>query len=672
MKTHRKVQIVNKNGVSAIQINGKIYPPVSFKSFRPVERNLTDFYNAGVRLFNILTTGTKSAIGIPYSFYGESWLDDEKYDFAAIDKQIEFFMEHAPEAYFCLMICLDTREWWLNKYAGYPNSYTHLSQMESDPYWREMAAKYMQAVIRHTEEKYGERMYGYFLLNGATTEWISLHSKEVPSEFVNNAYRQWKHDNSAELPSMEKLEKPGDMIFLDLEEDRDVIDYRMYSNRQRAETILWFTSKAQEVIQHEKLLGIYYGYIMELGGRQLYDFGHIGYEPVFKSEDIDIIASPFAYDFRAQDSGSQQMLTNTTVSLHNKLYFLEHDQTTCLVPDYIEGAYFTHPNKAKNIKEDVNLLRRDFMFSIANNCAIWWFDMFSGWFYDDTLMEEIRNMISIYERLIDVNCKPVSEVAFVIDPESFYYANKMSGLNNMLLYYQRAGLSFMGAPYDMYSVCDIEKLDMEQYKLIIFASQFQQNEAVDKFVKRACDCGKTLLFMYAHNVIKNGVFSVATMSESLGMQICENPAREQCMLLDDGYVMDSGNLKRCYAISDEGTNVIGHYQQSGQPAIGWKQIGNGKIIFSGLGNLDARILKEVLALADVHQYLNDENAIVYANSSVLGLYHRTEEPVKVTLVRDAEYVDVLNRNKKYQSKDKCLIVPYDDERAKLLILMKGI
>ena len=42
---------------------------------------------------NILTSGVTSAVGVPYSLFGESWVGLETYDFSPIDRQIELFMK---------------------------------------------------------------------------------------------------------------------------------------------------------------------------------------------------------------------------------------------------------------------------------------------------------------------------------------------------------------------------------------------------------------------------------------------------------------------------------------------------------------------------------------------------------------------------------------------------
>ena len=116
------VQVTRHNGKLKIDIDKKLFDPLSFKSFRPNPTNISEFYRAGCRLFSVLTTGLTSALGVPYSLFGESWIGENRYDFTAIDKQMDMFLENAPDAYFAPMIQVDTREWYLSAHADVPNS----------------------------------------------------------------------------------------------------------------------------------------------------------------------------------------------------------------------------------------------------------------------------------------------------------------------------------------------------------------------------------------------------------------------------------------------------------------------------------------------------------------------------------------------------------------------
>ncbi len=660
-----KCELKKENGMVSICIDGKNYAPVSFKSFRPTKRNISEFYTAGIRLFNILSSGIISAIGVPYSLYGESWIHETEYNFNAVDQQIELFLKNAPEGYFALMLQLDTRPWWLEKYIGYPDSFHKLAQMEADPHWRESAAAYMQAVLSHVEEKYGDRFYGYFLLAGTTTEWFSEDSFEEPSPFSEAAYKKWMNDANAEVPAKERRETAENIVFLDCQKENDLISYRKFENWLRADTILYFAKKAQEILKHQKLLGLYFGYIFELNDSRLWNTGHLDYERVFLSEDIDMFSSPVSYASRRQDCGSHQMLTSQTLTLHNKLYFIEHDQTTCILPDHIEGRYFVHPNKAKTIQEDINLLRRDFLLAVANGCAMWWFDMLEGWFYHKDFMTEITKMIQISQLLLSLGYRSISEIAVIVDPESMYFVNKNSRMNTILLGDQREELALLGAGYDIFSSCDVDKIDTTQYKLFIFLDQFKTSLSADEFIATLKKNGKTLLFVYAYNLLDKN-YDTEHMSSSLGFAIEENPCLEDTVCLKDGNSWTTCAAKPCFAIEEDIT-VLGYYKNSQKAAFGYKREQNAIIAFSGLGTVSHIALNELLKISGVHQYTASADAAIYTNQIILGVYHLQEKDTLLSLPEEGVWIDLFNGNQEYCSQNKQLFLPYSQGRAKLLI-----
>jgi hypothetical protein len=291
-----QAQIRRVNGILKVEIDGTLYDPLSFKSFRPNRQNVTEFYNAGVRLFSVLSSGVINALGVPYSRFGESWVGDNEYDFSVIDKQMDMFIECAPNGYFAPMFMVDTRPWFLEQNPDIPNSFLHLSQTAHSEKWRKDAGEYLKAVITHCEEKYGDRIYGYFILGGMTTEWLAHPDKEASHPIKDSAFKKWCGDENATLPPTEKLERTGD-AFLG-EDERDVYSARRFHNYTVSDTLLYFASVAQSVIKHKKLLGAYFGYLLHLSNNFLYNAGHIDYERVFLSPDIDMISSPSDYHFR--------------------------------------------------------------------------------------------------------------------------------------------------------------------------------------------------------------------------------------------------------------------------------------------------------------------------------------------------------------------------------------
>lgn len=294
--------------------------------------------------------------------------------------------------------------------------------------------------------------------------------------------------------------------------------------------------------------------------------------------------------------------------------------------------------------------------------------MFEGWFYHEDFMREITNMIDVSRTLFSMETRSVSEIAIIVDPDSMYYVNKNSSLNEILLNYQRAELAYIGAPYEIYSSCDVDKIDTNQYKMYIFLDQLKKNSHVDAFIDGLKEKDKVLLFVYGYNVWDEE-YDVTCMNQALGITLEENPNPEDTIVLSDTDEVIGAKTNtpiRCFAITDD-VYTLGYYKNSKKVALGYKQDGSSIIGFSGLGSLKAPAIREFMNLAHIHQYTTNAETIVYVSNIVLGIYHREKTDALIYLPEDATYVDVYNNNQEYISHNGVLNVPYDDCRAKLLV-----
>ena len=646
-------KIVRKNGVLMIDIDGQTYPPLSFKSFRPNKKNISDFYEAGIRLFNIFTSGITSAVGVPYTLFGESWIGEYEYDFSPIDTQIALFIENAPNAYLSLMLQLDTRVWWLETHPDYPDSFRKLAQMETDEEWREAASKYMQAVIRHVEEKYPEKFFAYFLLCGTTTEWFSDFSHEEPNLRLAEDYKKYCYDENAVIPSFDERETDKNRCLLDEEKEKNLIRFRKFESVQRSDSVSFFASKAQEVLHHKKLLGMYYGYLLELKGKRLWETGYLDYERIFLSKDIDLFSSPISYEYRGLDMGSHQMLMRSTLERHNKIYFIEHDHTTSITPDIIEGHRFVHPGKVDNLDDDINLMRRSFMLAIANRTAMWWFDMFSGWYANDRLMNEIKNQISIFNRMYAEKRENISEIAIFGDPESMYQVNKNSGLNDLLFERQRGEWSYIGAPYDLFSACDYSTVDALKYNMFIFLDAFRETEELDALLNRIERKKKETAVLFTYSAPEKWV----------KMRLSKLRP-EKTLKISDGTVFSLSYEAPCWRV-DNADEEKAEYS-NGETAVGFEKCGNVLYAVSGAPTVSRKIMTELAEWCGVHRYLRSDDAIVYAGDKMIGIYHITDKDVALYLKKNAVYTDVFTGTE-YKTENEMIIISRASGRCKLLV-----
>ncbi|MBQ2955615.1 MAG: hypothetical protein IJE08_04050 [Clostridia bacterium] len=671
-----RTSIVRLGGQLMIDIDGRLFPALAFKSFRPNPRNVSEFHDAGIRLYTVLSSGIISGLGIPYSLYGESWVGPGQYDFSPIDRQMEMFMENAPEGYFAPMFQIDTRPWYLKEHPDRPNSFTNLSQIAGDPGFIRDTAEYLKAVVAHCEEKYSDRIWGYFMLGGTTTEWFSDFDYEAPHPIKEEAYRRYLGDENASLPDQELLEREGG-VFLE-EDEAEVAVFRRFHARLISDLILSCASAVQSVIDHKKLLGLYFGYLFELGTPRLHNAGSLDYERVFDSPDIDMISSPSAYGYRKITDPSAFMLPQKALDRRNKLYFLEFDHRTHTTPKVIhEPVYSDSGNQIYDVLdfpgsdsacrtelESVNLLYRDFVLCEANGAALWWFDMLDGWFRSEGMMNAIRHMIEIDKSLMNIRRRSAAQVAVIAEGESMYRVRKSSPIASDCLSAFRRMMAESGAPYDLYSVSDLNDPVMDQYSFYIFLNQYELTGKTRAQIDALCrKKGKTILWLYAPDYAANGENSVRRIAEATGISVSET-AHDPGRLVWNGVPALRAAAPH-FVIDDPDARLIARFED-GSAAVAEKTAGGFRSIYASLWRLPSDLLRTLLEESGIFIYSRNPLVYTYANAAFLGVYNASEEDAVVSVPEDGTYFDHIGRSE-YTARDGVLRLPMRDLRAYLLM-----
>ncbi len=667
-----QVSVKRDNGMLKIDIDGKLYAPLSFKSFRPNAQNISEFYQAGVRLFSVLSSGIICALGVPYTLFGESWIGEDRYDFSAIDHQMELFIQNAPDGYFAPMFQIDTRPWYLEAHPDVPNSFKHLSQTAHDEQWKTAAANYLKAAIRHCEEKYADRIYGYFILGGMTTEWLAHPDGEASHPLKEAGYRRYRNDATAALPSMEEFTRTG-RVFLEADEE-NVYTARRFHAETVADLILYFAKEAQSVINHKKLLGCYYGYLMHLGGEYLYNAGHLAYEKVFLSPDIDMISSPSDYHYRAITDPSAFMVTQKTLDAHGKLYFLEFDHITHVAPTMIHeptpdtsGNKFLlaipgAKNKCKSEAESLNLMWRDFILCYANGSAMWWFDMFDGWFRSEAMMGAIKKMIGLHQVLRMKDKRSIAQIAIFAEGEAMYHVRKTSDLATVCLVNMLRTFAETGAPYDIYSMADIDTCDPRQYRLVIMLNAYDISKERMKTVQKLRSEGVTILWMYAPDYAHDRKCDAAQISEAVGMHVLSQD-RSHGELVYNQQKTEIKVAAPYFSISDDSATPYAFFEDG---TVAAAETSDGRSIYVAVPFIPSDLLRDVVRRKGIFVYSTDPKIYTYVNADAIGVYNATDHEAEIFVPRDGRYMDRIT-DQVFFAREGKLTLPLRELRTYLLI-----
>ncbi|MCR5264549.1 MAG: hypothetical protein K6D94_11775 [Clostridiales bacterium] len=645
-----KTEIKNINGVPHAVIDGQVMGRLAFKTFRASDYNIVKFSGAGVRLFNVLTGAIKCMLGVPYSLFGETWVGDGEYDMSPIDRQMELFLKNAPDGYFSVMVQLDTRPWYCEKHhVAY--SFEALSQVIADREWRKAADGYLRAVISHCEERYGDRIFGYFLLCGFTTEWFSEHDYEEPSDSKTAAYREYLGDSGAVIPPKEIRETPKDVVYLDPGRDGELISYRRFHSELISEAICSYAATVKEMTNRGKLCGVYYGYLYELGGARLWNAGCLDYGRVFGCPDIDMISSPSSYSYgqRTPDGASGVMLPCASVSGRDKLYFLEFDQRTFTVPPMVDGSNGVPlpgwDSRLPDERSTIDVMRRDLMLCATQKLSLWWFDMFGGWFDSNGVTAEIASQVRLMERISALPGDSAAEIAVISEGgESLYRVNKNSGLNAANISRQIVEITKAGAPADLYSAFDLPDTDMSRYKLVIFTDAYAVSDEAREIIKRLAEEGKTLIFLGAAGIAAE--LGIGFRIEKRVVDIAWN-----------GFRFGTGEYQDAVVTEDCG-EVLAQYED-GAPAA----VRKGNVILAASGPLPKEMIRQIAKEAGVFFY--SEERPVYVNESLIGVYLEDGRGTSLRVREDGEYEELFG-GKTLTAAGGVIEVPFEGSRAALL------
>jgi hypothetical protein len=495
---------------------------MAYRSFWPELKTTKKFGEMGINTVSFISSNCMNSLGEPYCDYPPTWIGPNTYNFSPLDSQINDIKSANPNAKMICIIDLNTPQWWV-RYNMYKegaersaDSLTELGRVASNPLWRKETGDYLRAFLEHSETNYSDCICAYVLSCGATSEWFDLSlGTESPSKVT--AYRNWRmsqrKSNQVDIPTQSVRDNITHGFLRDPEKDKQAIDYWRFCNYQIADTALYYAGITQKKIAHRVSLGIFFGYIMELPN--LPSEGHLDYEKVYSSSDLDFFIAPGPYGAREMGAYGGSMVPTGTINLKGKIFLQEIDHRTYTANRFpAENKGFTgYPYFWKNRKESIAGLRREFAFMFIERNALWWFDMWSSWYKDDAIIKELTKMSNIWGKYSKEQCESATEIAVFLDPESVYYMDSRNKMYKESLGEIRFSLGKLGAPYKVFSVNDIKDLDLDKFKLLIFPNLYVVDDSKRKLLKKACKNNRTILWLYGPGIISDGKYNEANVKE---------------------------------------------------------------------------------------------------------------------------------------------------------------
>ena len=482
----------------------------SYRSFWPEFAAMRQFKEAGVNTVCIFAANTANSLGQPYSKYPPVWRWFGKVDFDSLNRQFDDVLAVNPDADFICMIDLNTPIWLqrqlaLGGHSAECESFTMLSCACANPAWRKATGEYLEAVVKHMEERYGDRVKAYLLACGQTDEWMD-YSRGVAGRAKAQAWRAWRQAHGkpeTPLPALERLDRAAfDNLIRDPATEQDVVDYAQFTGDIIADTALELAAKTRALVPKHRQIGMFFGYIIELTNARMVWAGHLEYERLYSSPDFDFFISPGTYGDRPMGGGSGFMVPNGTRRLDGKGFLHEIDHRTptynVKLDEFVSIGWMV---PWKDQAETDAGLKREFALAIVNQASLWCFDMWGGVFRTPETMKLVAESKRLWDRFGAMPLKSRAEVAMVVDPHSARYLNDRHPAIPQIYQATRNKLNRLGAPFEVFSFNDLARADLEQYRLLVLPGVFVMTpEKLEVLKKHVFNNDRTVLFVYAPGI----------------------------------------------------------------------------------------------------------------------------------------------------------------------------
>ncbi len=671
--------VKTRNGTPTLVINGKPHNGMTWATYRPTSEVFSDFTKAGVTLYTFAATPTESGYGLSRT----TWTAPGEYDYSQLDERALMLLKENPNAYFFPRLYVHAPKWWSEqhpddivlmdpgdgKFVPFLHSGGKPAPSWASETWRRDTIEGLRRLIAHVEASpYADRVVGYHIASGTTEEWMMWGGNEnqwVDFSPANTArFRAWLlnkygtdaglrsawHDETvsladAKVPTKAQRQRTELGALRDPAKEQAVIDFYLYNSELVADTICTFAKAVKEITKRKKIVGFFYGYLLQLCGEQRQqNAGHLALEKVLASPDVDFLTSPTSYAFRqlGGEGTSHFMSLFGSAKLHGKLWFDENDIRTSLAP----GALGTW-GKPADVAGDIIQQEKELANVIVNGSAQWWFDVGANVYSDPALMARIGKLAESATEAQKLNRSSVDEVAMVVDERSLCYLRVADPMGARLLVSQLPALARIGAPVGHYLVTDLPRLKDRKVFFIMtsFAPTAQDRKAIDA-LKRD---GHVLVFLYAPGVYRDGQLDEKGMEELTGLRLrMTREAGAFSVKLAGGQRMTEGldgqsygaqhsGFPLCYA-DDVAATVLGTLAD-GKPGLVVKAEKGWTSVFSSVPMLPTRLMRNIAQYAGVHTYIDTED-VVWASKEMIGVCVKDAGKRTVRLPEKADVRDL--------------------------------
>lgn len=605
--------------------------------------------------------------------FSETWVGPGQYNFSQLEAKFGRFVEVDPGALFHIRMSIEAPEWWRQAYPEECEEFedgTRFAQSYASSRWRQDAGDLIRAYLAFLRQSWiGARVVAYHPCAAPWQEWGTYNSMyDKCSDYslpMQAHYRAWLrqrygHDqalrtawqdpgvslDTAVVPAPEVQRAQERFTFRDPVADRQAMDYLECFNELVADDIVYFCRLIKEAAHGENIVGVFYGYLMEMAWNAgffyrapSYPFsayarsGHLALARLLDCPYIDFFSSPLSYGFRHVGGDAPYMVLHDSIKAHGKIYFAEDDCRS-----HLTGPTDQNYGAPKTPQDAVSIYRRNFANALCRSSGIWWL---GGENAASTLEEDLRACLEEFAHLgqasMHLDRSTASQIAVVVDERSLIHKGFDKHLEWSAIFLQRHfGLARCGAPYDVWLLDDLANGRAPSYRMYLFLNAWtldaRQRQGLRQHVLRD---GALAVWGYASGVSDTIGFGPELVSDLTGIRM-----RQEDLIWGSEAVVTNhehpltrrlpasthwgtpADIGPSFEVIDDQAVVLGVVVTGNgrcEPGVAYKEQDGWRSLYVGAPNLPAAVLREFARFAGVHVY-SEEDDVLYANHCFVGLH----------------------------------------------------
>ncbi len=645
-----------------LRANDQILPPYAYMTYQPSQGRYADFRAAGVRFCSVAVYAGDRGIN-PSSairpFRPGFMTAPGEYDFRWVDEDFRRATCGARpgEAFLLPRLMLEMPTWWEEAHPealcrDASGASAHCSF--SSPAWLQAATEAMERFEAWLEASgWNEYVVGWHIAAGSTEEYIRpvlhpLHFMDYSAP-TRQAFIAWLARKYGDVAALNRawggqwqdfaqiaVPRPAARAYAwrgglrDPIAERDVVDFYAFYSEELALFVRQLCEAGKRITGGHKLMGAFYGNVSLLNPEQ----GHNSLRLLLESEAVDFFASPFCYpENRAGHVDWPFQATLESAHLHGKPWFVEADVRTFLSRPIRQAMPYANPevNSAydapvwhgpNTLEASLGDMLRAFARILTHGGALWWFDMWGGWYDHDALRAFHRWACDFYrETCLAGGLAPRAQLAVFLDEDALNGFAPADGFGHCAVYEQMVQLGWLGAPYDTYLFSDFASVDPARYRAALFLSPAGFSEAQ---LRRLADWkreGRSLLFSGYPG------YAAGKLGEAceIACEIGADTAPLRAAYRGEAYPSLPCSGPQVALLPGDGDVVLAR-EENGAAAAVLHRNREYQILWSVVPQLPAAMVREALLLAGAHIYLYTRDTVSAAGNLVC--VHACEGGVK--------------------------------------------